>query len=93
MCLTGRCDNKREDNHTDRQLTAQYHAPRTRPHVATESPLHRRCVAILPLRRRRRSGEEYRPNSARCLLIRRDGKGPHRACKEVVLRVVEKWVP
>ncbi|KAI0264780.1 hypothetical protein BGY98DRAFT_1039496, partial [Russula aff. rugulosa BPL654] len=35
--------------------------PRTRPHVASGSPLHHRCAAILPLRRRLRSGEEHQP--------------------------------
>ena len=93
MYLSGNCDNKTEYKHTARQPTAQYHAPRTRFHVASASPLHHQCVAILPLRRRLRSGEERRLYNARSLLIRRDGKGPHRACNEVALRVVEKWVP
>jgi hypothetical protein len=90
MNLSEKCDNKREDKHNGRW---QYYRPRTRPHVASDSLFHHRCAAKLPLRRHLRSGEERRLYNARCLLIRRDGKGPHGACNEVAPRVVEKWVP
>jgi hypothetical protein len=94
MYLSGKCDNKREDKHTDSQpAPAQYHAPRIRPDVVSGSLLRYRCAAKPPLRRRLRSGEEHRPNSARCLPIRRDGRALHRASNAVALRVVEHWVP
>ena len=91
--LIGECENKRGGKHTARLLPAQLHTPQTRLHVASGLLIHHRYAAKLPLRRRLCSGEEHRPYNARCLQIHRDGRGPHRAYNEVVLRVVEKWVP
>jgi hypothetical protein len=93
MYLSGKCDNIREDKHTARRWTAQYHVPRTHLLVASGSPLHHRCAAILPLRRRLRPGEERQPYSVHCQPIHRDDKGPHKACNEMAQRVVEMWVP
>ena len=93
MYLSEKCDNKREDTRTPRQQPAQYHAPRTRPHVESGSLLRYQCAANLPRCRRLRSGEERQPYSARCLQIRRDGTALHKACNAVALMVVERWVP
>ena len=94
MYVSGKCDSKREYKRTARQQSAQYYAPRTRPHVASGSLFHHRCAANLPLNRRLRSGEGYRRYSARCLQIRRGGRGFHRVCNAAAssLRVVEQWI-
>jgi hypothetical protein len=94
MYVSGKCDNKREYKRTARQQPAQYYASQTRPHVASGSLFHHRCAANLPLNRRLRSGEGHRPYSARCLQIRRDGRGFHRVCNAAApsLRVVEQWI-
>ena len=91
MYLSEKCDNKREDKHTARQLSARYHVPRTRPHAASGSQLHHRCAAIHPYRHLR-SDEEHRPYSARHSQTRRDGKPPHRAYNAQDSRVVALWV-
>ena len=95
MYLSGKCEYKTEDMDTARQQPALYHVPQIRPHVAPGSLFHHRCAAKLPLCRRLRSGEERRPNSARCLQIRRDGKALHKACNVVApsLKVVGQRVP
>ena len=86
--LLEKCDNKTEDKHT-----ARHRAPRTRPHIAPGSLLHRQCAANFSPCRRLRSNEEHRPYSAHHSQTRRDDRALHRGYNAQDSRILGQWAP